>query len=276
MFGLQPERRSTFWALHAPLPQLPFTFQRMATLGDLHEDALAEILCHVPGRELVLSCRLVCRLWKELVDGTHIWKEKCIREKAIKRNLHWTPDDWRNLYFLLPTVNLIKNPCGVDFQFWDIDDNGGDEWKVETLPGAHGQNLPDKTVKKYFVTSYGLCQKSQLIDLMANGFWPGLIDVVQPKIIVSDWYAARRDCGCVYSLEVELLSERRSVIRSYRSEEVTIPQWSDAKWNQMTHVFENYGPGVRYVKFAHEGRDTQFWAGWYGVRVTNSSVTVEL
>ncbi|XP_038677900.1 F-box only protein 6-like [Scyliorhinus canicula] len=250
----------------------------MATLEDLHEDVLAEILCHVPGKDLILNCRLVCRLWRELVDRTHIWKEKCIRERAFQRNLHFiTPNDWMKLYFIPLAVNLIKNPSAEeDLRFWSIDENGGDEWNVETLPGGHGQNHPCKTLNKYFVTSYGLCRKSQIIDLSAHGLWGGLLDFLQPKIVVSDWYAGRHDCGCMYALSVELLSEDRTPIRSYNSEEIRIPQWSDVKWNQITHVFENYGPGVRYVHFSHEGRDTQFWAGWYGVRVTNSSVTVEL
>ncbi|XP_052338186.1 F-box only protein 6-like isoform X3 [Oncorhynchus keta] len=43
---------------------------------------------------------------------------------------------------------------------------------------------------------------------------------------------------------------------------------------KMTHVFKNYGPGVRYIRFIHGGKDTQFWAGWYGIRVTNSSVEI--
>lgn len=43
---------------------------------------------------------------------------------------------------------------------------------------------------------------------------------------------------------------------------------------QMTHVFQNYGPGVRYICFTHGGKDTQFWAGWYGIRVTDSCVEV--
>lgn len=38
---------------------------------------------------------------------------------------------------------------------WQIDQNGGDHWKVENLPGGHGQDFPDPKVKKYFVTSYG-------------------------------------------------------------------------------------------------------------------------
>ncbi|KAI4823659.1 hypothetical protein KUCAC02_012236 [Chaenocephalus aceratus] len=42
----------------------------------------------------------------------------------------------------------------------------------------------------------------------------------------------------------------------------------------MAHVFKNYGPGVRYVIFTHGGRDTQFWAGWYGIRLTESCVEI--
>ncbi|XP_027875222.1 F-box only protein 6-like [Xiphophorus couchianus] len=42
----------------------------------------------------------------------------------------------------------------------------------------------------------------------------------------------------------------------------------------MLHVFKDYGPGVRYVRFNHGGKDTQFWAGWYGIRVTESCVEV--
>lgn len=41
-----------------------------------------------------------------------------------------------------------------DMKSWKIDSNGGDQWKVESLPGAHGTGFPDSKVKKYFVTSY--------------------------------------------------------------------------------------------------------------------------
>lgn len=43
---------------------------------------------------------------------------------------------------------------------------------------------------------------------------------------------------------------------------------------QMIHVFRDYGPGVRYIRFRHGGKDTQYWAGWYGIRVTDSSVEI--
>lgn len=44
--------------------------------------------------------------------------------------------------------------------------------------------------------------------------------------------------------------------------------------SQVSHTFSNYPPGVRYIWFQHGGVDTHYWAGWYGPRVTNSSITI--
>lgn len=40
------------------------------------------------------------------------------------------------------------------FEFWSLDVNGGDEWKVENLSGDQRKEFPNDQVKKYFVTSY--------------------------------------------------------------------------------------------------------------------------
>lgn len=50
--------------------------------------------------------------------------------------------------------------------------------------------------------------------------------------------------------------------------------WPDCFVFQMTHVFQNYGAGVRFIRFCHGGKDTQFWAGWFGIRVTDSCVEI--
>ena len=42
-----------------------------------------------------------------------------------------------------------------NFQHWKLDNNDGDKWKIENLPGPHGKDIPDPEVHKYFVTSYG-------------------------------------------------------------------------------------------------------------------------
>uniref|UniRef100_A0A8C1YJX1 FBA domain-containing protein n=1 Tax=Cyprinus carpio TaxID=7962 RepID=A0A8C1YJX1_CYPCA len=87
-------------------------------------------------------------------------------------------------------------------------------------------------------------------------------------------YAPRFDCGCQYEICVELLDQRKKPICTFQPEKVFFEQWNDEPWCQMTHVFKDYGPGVRFIRFTHGGVDTQFWSGWFGIRVTNSSVEI--
>lgn len=142
---------------------------------------------------------------------------------------------------------------------------------MESLPEAHGTGFPDLRVKKYFVTSFELCLKSQLIDLKAKGCWEELLDMFWPDIIVTDRFAARADCGCTYSIQVHLVSTDYIVLASFGPPPVTIEQWSDARWTEVSYTFSDYPPGVCYILFQHRGKDTQWWAGWYRSRVTNSS-----
>ncbi|NXB76078.1 FBX2 protein, partial [Donacobius atricapilla] len=244
-------------------------------MESLPEAVLIRILAALPAVDLVLVCRLVCCQWKDLVDGAALWILKCQQEGLTSAESD--AENWQNFYFLSKKKkNLIKNPCGEeDLEHWGEVENGGDGWKVEELPGDFGKEFPSEEVHKYFVTSYEWCRKAQVIDLRAEGYWEELMDTTQPKIMVRDWYAGRRDAGCLYELCVKLLSENEDVLAEYKSETVTIPEDNDASWTEISHTFSSYGPGVRFVRFEHGGQDTLFWKGWYGVRVTNSSVTVE-
>ncbi|TMS16474.1 F-box only protein 6 [Larimichthys crocea] len=199
--------------------------------------------------------------------------EKGAEEKGTcLRDASKTPKDWRLFYFLCnKRRNLLKNPrAEQNMKNWQLLQNGGDKWKVEEVMAPH----PDQTVRKNFVTSYMMCTKSQLIDLEMEGYNRMFMDDYQPDIKITDWYAPRHDCGCEYEIEVELLNQKKKTIVKFAPETVYFEQWSDRKWKQVTHVFRNYGPGVRYIRFTHGGKDTQFWAGWYGIRVTDSSVEI--
>ncbi|NXC47322.1 FBX6 protein, partial [Penelope pileata] len=248
----------------------------MATIGDLPEDALVELLSLLPARELLRACRAVCARWRDVVDLSTLWKRKCQREGFCVQSWDRGVTDWKVFYVLCSWKrNLIRNPRAEEgFTHWSLDQNEGDRWSIETLPGAHGSTLPDPEVHKYFVTSFGPCFKSQLITLQKEGYWNELMDEKRPEIVVRDWYAARFDCGCRYELSVKLLSEDYLVLEEFRPEPVVIEQWSDAMWREISHTFSNYPAGVRHILFQHGGQDTQFWAGWYGIRVTNSSITV--
>ncbi|NXM76239.1 FBX6 protein, partial [Serilophus lunatus] len=248
----------------------------MTTINDLPEDVLVELLSLLPARDLLRTCRLVCVQWRYVVDLTTLWKRKCQRDGYCVQSADRNISDWKIFYLLCHLKkNLLKNPSAEeDFRHWRIDHNGGDEWRIEDLPGAHGTLIPDPTVNKYFVTSYGLCLKSQLITLKNEGYWNQLMDEKRPEIVVKDWYAPRVDCGCRYELTVRLLSADNISLAEFHPQPVEIEQWNDGTWRQISHTFRNYPAGVRHILFQHGGRDTLFWAGWYGVRVTNSSITI--
>ncbi|XP_066529027.1 F-box only protein 2-like [Hoplias malabaricus] len=173
--------------------------------------------------------------------------------------------------------NLLKNPNGDDdLDYWDLIENGGDEWKVEDMPGDCGHAFNDETVTKYFTTSFELCLKQQVVDLLEEGYTAEELDH-QPPVTVEDWYCSRTDCGCVYQLNVRLLNENQEVIEEFIPENVKIdPDTDDCSWRQVQHTFTEYGQGLRFISFEHGGQDTKYWSGWFGVRVTASSIFLEL
>ncbi|XP_046517488.1 F-box only protein 6-like isoform X3 [Equus quagga] len=248
----------------------------LASINELPENILLEVFTHVPARQLLLSCRPVCSLWRDLVDVSTLWKRKSLLKGFITEDWDQPVADWKIFFFLCSLRrNLLRNPCAEEgMASWQIISNGGDHWRVESLPGAHGTDFPDSRVKKYFVTSYDLCLKSQLVDLKAEGYWEELLDTFRPDIVVKDWFAARADCGCTYRIGVHLTSADYLTLASFEPPPVTIEQWNDARWTEVSHTFSDYPPGVRHILFQHGGQDTQFWAGWYGPRVTNSSIII--
>ncbi|XP_072464964.1 F-box only protein 6-like isoform X2 [Notamacropus eugenii] len=161
----------------------------MASINELPENVLLELFSLVPARVLLRHCRPVCSLWRDLIDLVSLWKRKCQREGFISENWDQPVVDWKVFYFLCSLQrNLIRNPCAQEgLKYWTIDKNGGDNWKVENTPGAHGKEFPDPRVKKYFVTSYQTCLKSQMVNLQAEGYWKELMDTVRPDIVIKDW-----------------------------------------------------------------------------------------
>ncbi|KAK2897354.1 F-box only protein 6-like [Channa argus] len=242
------------------------------TLFSIPVEILEEVFLNLPPNQVVHVCRLVCRQWKEVADSEALWRERCRREGYHLRVPSRIPRDWRLFYFLCKKRrNLIQNPrAEQEFNGWEIIANGGDKWVVEGIFEPH----PNEKVRKNFVTSYHLCKKSQLIDLEKEGYNPSFMDQFQPDIKISDWYAPRYDCSCEYEICVELLNQAKRKIQTFAPETVYIEQWNNKQWRQMTHVFQKYGKGARYIRFTHGGKDSKFWAGWYGIRLTESCVEI--
>uniref|UniRef100_A0A2I3RWU1 F-box protein 6 n=1 Tax=Pan troglodytes TaxID=9598 RepID=A0A2I3RWU1_PANTR len=237
----------------------PHSKAALDSINELPENILLELFTHVPARQLLLNCRLVCSLWRDLIDLMTLWKRKCLREGFITEDWDQPVANWKIFYFLRSLHrNLLRNPCA---------EGAAKAW----VRGGHAEHTQ---VRKPPTLLPRMCLKSQLVDLVAEGYWEELLDTFRPDIVVKDWFAARADCGCTYQLKVQLASADYFVLASFEPPPVTIQQWNNATWTEVSYTFSDYPRGVRYILFQHGGRDTQYWAGWYGPRVTNSSIVV--
>ncbi|XP_060592848.1 F-box only protein 44-like [Ruditapes philippinarum] len=249
-------------------------------LTEVPDDVLAEVLKRVPARDIVKSCVFVCKQWNNVINTQTFWKELCIKDNGYPEKLFHVlvDEDFKKLYFKRPYyTNLIKNPdARDDFDHWKIHHSGGDKWKVELPVGCNPLEEYTGTEQskgtRCWVTSYSECSKSQTIDLIERGCSEHVLDDLRPDIHVSEWYAARFDCGIEYCIKVELLKNDRTAVKEWTFDD---SQPAGREWFKAEHTFTDYDPGVRYIKYYHRGKDTQFWAGWYGAKITLSSVILE-
>ena len=76
-------------------------------------------------------------------------------------------------------------------------------------------------------------------------------------------------CGGKYEIFVALLKNKFEQVDAFKYDDT--PE-KKGEWRKVSHVFENYPTDVRYIFYYNSGADTQFWAGFYGIKITNSSV----
>ncbi|KAI4827455.1 hypothetical protein KUCAC02_030847, partial [Chaenocephalus aceratus] len=166
--------------------------------------------------------------------------------------------------------NLLKNPSGEELlDFWELTENGGSQWKVEEMPGDCGSDCGLD----------GAVSEEQVIGLLVGGVITpsGAGWTLKPPVNVEDWYCGRSDCGAARTRDRTLRGWNQEVIEEFKPDPVTHdPDSDECCWKQVSHTFSEYGPGLRFITFEHGGQDTKFWDGWFGVRVTGSSVTVEV
>ena len=140
---------------------------------------------------------------------------------------------------------------------WTLDQNGGSGWATDS---------------GYFVSSYSMCKKSQVIDLSDLGHTDEYMDT-EPEISISDDYIGWTvNFADTYFLTVELRGEANNVIATYTTGNIT----TSDDLQTASHIFTDYGTGVRKVYFSHGGQDVEFWLGNYGAAMTNSQVKVAI
>ncbi|XP_015856026.1 F-box only protein 17 isoform X2 [Peromyscus maniculatus bairdii] len=262
--GARPSRRQ--------VPEAP-----RVTLATLPPELLVQVLSHVPPRALVTRCRPVCRAWRDVVDGSSVWLLQLARDRSAEGRALYAlaqrcpaDDDHQDEFpfcalarFCLRAPlgrNLIFNSCGEQgFRGWEVE-HGGNGWAVEknltVVSGAPSQTC--------FVTSFEWCFKRQLVDLLMEGVWQELLDSAQIEICIADW------------LRVRLLDEYENEVVKFSASPNPVLQWTESSCRQVSHVFTDFGKGIRYVSFEQYGRDTRSWVGHYGALVTHSSVRLRI
>lgn len=244
-------------------------------LKDLPVEILTKILSYVPILELIVNCNHVSRDWWSIVMGQTVWRQKCKHSSMFLDSQQIATSDLMVLYFNHRFgQNLVKNPdARQSLQDWVVRANGGDGFLVESSPrGSHPiQDFVTTKDVHFWTTSYSWCKKTQLIDLKDLGM-SHTFDQILPDINISEWYAARFDCGCKYELRVSLLSNEMTILDEFHFVDSLPP---GMEWHHVEHTFRGYGPGVQFIEYRHKGKDANWWQGHYGVKMTLSSVKLD-
>ncbi|KAJ7304176.1 hypothetical protein JRQ81_011707 [Phrynocephalus forsythii] len=253
--------------------------RRPTEANHLPDEVLEQILSWVPARVLVARCSLVCRRWRDLLGRPTLWKRQWERDPdhraALEAAQRHRGMDWGRVSVLRPLGrNLLKNPRGKEqSKHWSIHFSKSQCFlhRTRRFPRDSQKTRPRLT------TCYHWYSKTQVIDLLKEGFWEDLLDTYQPDILISDCWEDHRSTGWQYSIQITLLAaDQTSIITEFKFHLGSTRHQNTAGQKEIYHVFRNYGPGVRYVQFWHEGQDSESWMGCFGAQLTNSVVMAKI
>lgn len=283
---------SAEWSSQDPLCCLPY-------------GVAAHVLDYVPIRQLVRACMLVRRNWYEFLHDPVFWTSRMEQAGNFTSELNLMVGDieWPKLcLYSIYEPNWIKSfnsegqlclepfwkmsstpwdyfktKCGERLLGESIAWNrgGGNQWATEECINNEEVLKENGGSCQNYVTSYDWCCREQVVELASVGLSNKIMDEVRPSIVVSEWFCARNDCGSEFHIHVELLDKNNKVISFFDTTEVT-DQWQGEGlgWRKVQHVFSGYGQGVRFLRFADAGKDTQYWAGHYGSKMAAAKAKV--
>ena len=80
----------------------------------LSQELLSTVLQHIPPKDLIRKCSLVCVLWNQVIHSKGFWVEIAHKRfgESLKTNIFKDPKELQMLV-IQPFENLIKNPLAL-------------------------------------------------------------------------------------------------------------------------------------------------------------------
>ncbi|XDA83369.1 hypothetical protein R6Z07F_013259 [Ovis aries] len=254
-------------------------------LNRLPNELLQEVLSYLPPSTLLRHCRLVCRRWRDVVDGWDLWRSILPREH---------PDLWPVIRTCLPPADAPgpcilgrfceRRPIGRNL-LRNSQSSRGLGFLNQTVPSAEAARGAEENARvgpltayrqRRLLSSYRWCQQKQVLDLEKEGLWRELLDSGNIEIRVSDWWFDDRDADCLYRLIVQLLDANQAVLHHFSPLPFPSNQLGNDVFFEVNHVFSNLKKGVRFVSFEHWIRDFEFSHEQHGNYPLHSSMTVRV
>ncbi|XP_037543556.1 F-box only protein 50 [Nematolebias whitei] len=222
------------------------------------------------------------------------WRKKCEAEWALQAAAMPDGVDWKSVFEARPLDrNLLKNPAPFGLskdspppepelsevpphgppRFQPDGDFTGWSTSTEVLP-YDTSSIPEGVVV-CALPQFSWFTLEQVVDLKAEALWEQLLDDFQPDIVIQDWYEESQLHASIYKLHVKLLGTDKTTVISEHSVSPTedLSTYSHI-WKEVSHVFSGYGPGVRYVHFQHQVKNS-FLNDFFPTRLTGSAVIVK-
>ncbi|KAL6426297.1 hypothetical protein ACFW04_009076 [Cataglyphis niger] len=244
---------------------------------DISIELLTIIFCYLDRRTL-LNCQLVCKHWMMVIQNYVWWKKAGLVLNKLFSRREELP--WQVFYLIykkkppFERKNLLKNHSGQKrFKYWKIY-HYSSCWKIENPPSGvpelplteplfEGNQYCFATFRDFKIHSglerrYPITNKIQQINVVSKGFHPYILDVLQPPIMISEWYCCQKNFPAIYECEIELLSHPKtrsslSTLDKFQFRDV-IEGERLGKWHYMSHVFTNYGRDLSWITFTHNGK----------------------
>lgn len=225
---------------------------------------LEHCMSFLSASELALAAR-VCKFWNECSSSDPVWLPYVLKSKTV-------PDAaFSNSKMCAMQRNLLLNPAAEeDDRYWTRNGNGSLIIETSGEGGANGVNPFPNGATKCWTASHDYDGRTQTIDLCGDRLHLDrkFLDS-RPGLELSFYMAARFDQSVVMKGFVTLLDkDRQPMLRCNFDHAVS----ASLNWRYV--VKDVGGPGglpegVRHVIFSWQGKDTSWWAGHYGAKITS-------